>query len=343
MRPAVRSAVIAKPFEPVTILVFGATAHICLIPTTWFGGRLSAPPGLAERLRTSGTELEPDERDEPLPDEPLLECKQLFLRDLARHPQLPAEVTNLFLAEIATLGSVVEVSDGRKARRERQFGSAAEADRYHYLRNAIILGHWRLCLHWVREGNWPQRCLSMTEEDLFGEAILGLDRAIELFEPAHGTALATYAFQWIRQAVGRSRSFTDRLIRLPAHCRNGRSLHPTEYRRLTQIIYFSDPNAPDLESLPDPRSPDPVHAVSNAETDRSCGARLRIAFQEITERQADILRRRFGLGGLPPETLQAIASRYDLTRERVRQIEAAAITTLASGTVRKLLEAVAPE
>nr|MBP6594482.1 sigma-70 family RNA polymerase sigma factor [Candidatus Obscuribacter sp.] len=66
-------------------------------------------------------------------------------------------------------------------------------------------------------------------------------------------------------------------------------------------------------------------------------ANLYNAFSKLTDREADVLSLRFGLGEAEPETLESISQKYGLTRERVRQIEVAALKKLRSGESGKIL------
>lgn len=345
-RSAVGVVLPVPSFAPLAIQAAEVVATIRCVPLSWFAGRLNPPPGVAGRW--TAEEWPADEPCTATPEdvcleEPLLDCQELFLRDLGRHVRLPVDETNRLLGEASALGLIAEVPNGRRARRERQFHSDGDRGCFVRIRNRLIEGHWRLCLQWVREGAWPRRCQSMTEEDLFNEAVLGLARAVELFEPARETALGTYAFQWVRQALGRSRAFTDRLIRLPVHCQSERTLEPSEYRRLTRVLSFSEVGVPPADSLPDPRSADPADAASAAEAAVARTARLEVALQALTAREADVLRRRFGWDDRRDETLQEIADRLGISKERVRQIEAAALDGLGRGASRRLLEPVEPD
>jgi RNA polymerase sigma factor (sigma-70 family) len=195
--------------------------------------------------------------------------------------------------------------------------------------------------------------------DLVAEGNLGLIRAVEKFRWERGTRFSTYATWWIRQAIARALANQARLIRLPVHVEGllGR------YRRAKDALTQELGRAPelgeiaarlgvppeDLEGLEDlARTPlsletpvgqgegilqdiladqaDPGAAViANILRQQ---ADLRDILDALPPTERTIIRDRFGLDGGAPLTLEAIGRRMGVTRERVRQIEAAALRKL---------------
>ncbi|MCG3211878.1 MAG: RNA polymerase sigma factor SigA [Anaerolineae bacterium] len=204
--------------------------------------------------------------------------------------------------------------------------------------------------------------LGLTMEELCQEGVIGLMRAIDKWRPGQGaTRLSTYATWWIRQAIGRAVADQGRAIRLPVY-QAGRL---SRLRRVAARLNQENGAAASLEeiaaaanepvetvrelwgqaqppvSLDTPLGDDDdntpwgevVAGVENtprgAET-ALLAAIIEQALGELSAREEAILRMRFGLAGCSPEhqTLTRIAARYDLTRERIRQIEVEALAKL---------------
>ena len=201
--------------------------------------------------------------------------------------------------------------------------------------------------------------------DLIEEGNLGLMHALDKFDPERGFRFSTYASWWIRQGVERALHNQGRLVRLPVHLvrdmnaiyrhrrqfavANGREPSLEELavlcektpatieqllrrgeqvRSLDQPVESgSDQTLGDL--IPDEQGDDPHESFASSES-----VKLLLAWVDmLPERQRQVIERRYGLRGGEPETLEAIAVDLELTRERVRQIQAEALTRL-QGIVR---------
>jgi RNA polymerase primary sigma factor len=195
--------------------------------------------------------------------------------------------------------------------------------------------------------------------DLVQEGNLGLMRAIEKFEVRRGHKLSTYAHWWIKQAVVRALADKVRLIRLPVHLHErrrkiaaaandlgqdlGRSPEPIEIARRLQIPVevverslevVGEPTALEetgddeggspLSVLPDPGAVSPWAQLSRRDLNRAVEHTLR----SLPPREERVLRLRFGIGLPEPCTLDEIGERIHVSRERARQIEAAALRRL---------------
>lgn len=203
--------------------------------------------------------------------------------------------------------------------------------------------------------------------DLIQEGNIGLLKAIDRFDPAHGAKFSTYATWWIRQSITRAIADKKRLIRFPVHmvesvkkverardtlrAQLGRTPTTEELalevdlpvNRVRRILLapqepipmtaIQDLERPLEESIEDPSTPNPEAVVVQA--------RLKELLSEtmecLTEKEAEVVRLRFGLDDDNDYTLEDVGQMYGVTRERIRQIEAKALRKLAHpGRSKKL-------
>jgi RNA polymerase primary sigma factor len=196
--------------------------------------------------------------------------------------------------------------------------------------------------------------------DLVQEGNLGLLHGVEKFDHRRGFKFSTYGSWWIRQACIRAIQKQSRTVRLPSHVYDralrlqrvraaisNRLGRPPETEELGAALHVSREQVEDLMlvsqqlvSLDDPlfgsqnRIVADVIAEPEAADPDDAIDRDRIApdlgdlFSDLPRREQQVLRWRFGLGGERPHTLQEIGDRLDLSRERIRQIESAALAEL---------------
>jgi RNA polymerase sigma factor (sigma-70 family) len=196
--------------------------------------------------------------------------------------------------------------------------------------------------------------------DLVQEGNLGLIHAVGKFDWNKGFKFSTYATWWIRQAISRGIANTGRTIRLPAHAgdlltrihwsRTSLELKLGRRPTLDELADETDLSREKLvealrwrseplslsEPLGDERDSDfgdlvpDVNAVSPFDyaADSLLGEEITRLLAPLDEREATIIRLRFGLDQSAPRTLEEIGKHFNLTRERIRQIEAKAMSKL---------------
>ncbi len=266
---------------------------------------------------------------------------------------------SMYMQEARKIPLITAEEEASLAFRARNVGkAAAEA------RTALIEANLRLVVsvawRYVRPG--------IELEDLVQEGNIGLMKAISSFDPSKGFRLSTYALWWIRLAIKRYIANYGRQIRLPVHkVRKAYQLHqaldtlrrhgpePT-LAELAAFLNLTVKSTGDLlrqmalpVSLQEPTSQagqedgdderellDTIAADQSwepsqkAETDDIAVA-LNAAMAKLNERETLILKHRFGLGEADFLTLEEIGDMFSITRERVRQIESAALRKLGRG------------
>jgi RNA polymerase sigma factor (sigma-70 family) len=194
--------------------------------------------------------------------------------------------------------------------------------------------------------------------DRIQDGNIGLIKAVDRFQYRRGFKFSTYATWWIRQAIGRGIADRGRTIRIPVHL-NEVLTRLAATRRVLSRSLGHDPTAEELAErlrLPVARVRElletPGRTVSlqtpigdDAElgdlledmqiapadadvTRRDTGLQVQRALDTLSEREREVLRLRFGIGNAREHTLEEIGGRFSLTRERIRQIELAALRKL---------------
>jgi RNA polymerase primary sigma factor len=289
-----------------------------------------------------------DEADEVVPDQPLdtlVDEVDHEVREETR--ETSRENLRVYLREIARIPLLSRDDEAALARRVHAGDAAARA--------RLTEANLRLVVQIARR--YLNRGLPLP--DLIEEGNLGLLRAVEKFDGERGTRFSTYATWWIRQAIVRALANQARTIRLPVHVELLLGRYKREQQRLTQALERPPTmeelaaalgtTVEQLEELEEIRqrpvsletplgdeqgrlsdlvadpSADPRDAFASLFRER---ADLVTVLDDLAANERTVLRRRFGLEGDPPESLEAIGRRLGLTRERIRQIEGAGLRKL---------------
>ena len=250
------------------------------------------------------------------------------------------ELTNLKVSEIKEINRKMSIGEAKSKRAKKE----------------MIEANLRLVISIAKK--YTNRGLQFL--DLIQEGNIGLMKAVDKFEYRRGYKFSTYATWWIRQAITRSIADQARTIRIPVHMietinklnrisrqmtqENGKEPSPEELsikmampedkiRKVLKIakepISMETPIGDDEDShlgdfIEDGNILTPMESAAN----ESLGEATRSILGSLTPREAKVLRMRFGIDMNTDHTLEEVGKQFDVTRERIRQIEAKALRKL---------------
>jgi RNA polymerase sigma factor (sigma-70 family) len=282
----------------------------------------------------------------------------LYFHDIGQYPlltkldeaRLAQAIEAGVLAMVELRGENVEVSPLRRRQLLRQIREGEEAQR------TFVQSNLRLVVSIAKK----YQSSGLPLLDLIQEGNVGLIHAVEKFDWRKGFKFSTYATWWIRQAVSRGIANSARMIRLPVHVEDlsmlvrqaqghlqaqlgraatleelGREVGLSEEKLVEVLYHWLEPL-----SLSEPLREDGDGELADVVEDRTTASPFEAAAQtllpeevarllaRLDEREREILQLRFGLDSGEPRTLEEVGQHFDLSRERIRQIEARAMSKL---------------
>jgi RNA polymerase sigma factor (sigma-70 family) len=282
---------------------------------------------------------------------------RLYLTDIGQYPLLTkddevrlAQAIEAGASARAELEAAANLTPARKRELRRQLKAGEDAER------TFVQSNLRLVVSIAKK----YQASGLPLLDLIQEGNLGLMHAVEKFDWRKGFKFSTYATWWIRQAITRGIANTGRTIRLPVHAGDtlarlqkararlelklGRPATLSELSaevempedKVTEALRF----AAEPLSLSEPLREDGDAELGDVVEDRSAESPFEVAatallpeeiarlLSPLDEREREILKLRFGLDRGEPRTLEEVGEHFNLTRERIRQIEARAMSKL---------------
>ena len=301
------------------------------------------------------SEEDEDEEEEESEEEEGSENKDPFIE--TNKAKAPSDSVRVYLKEIGEIPLMTAEEEYETAK------LAAEGDPV--AKEKMIASNLRLVVSIAKE--YSNRGLSL--QDLIQEGNLGLMHAVEKFDYTKGFRFSTYATWWIKQSIARAIANQSRDIRLPVHLTEQINRINRTQRSLLQEL-GREPTAAEIAAKLDGMTPerveelqklamDPVSLESPAgeEETSTLGDFVQDAnaispemyaenevireqvdkmLKELPEREEQIIRMRFGLDGTgKPKTLEEVGKNWNVTRERIRQLEAKALRRLQMQLKRK--------
>lgn len=265
------------------------------------------------------------------------------------HETAHGDTLQLYLREIGQIRLLTPAEEITLAKRIRRGDSRA--------REQMIKANLRLVVKIARD----YEGLGLPLLDLVNEGNIGLMKGVERFDPTKGAKLSTYASWWIKQAIKRALANQSKTIRLPVHVvdkvadmrraevklRDALDRDPTDeeiaeelgmsprrvrmYRQASRApvsldapLGTEDDSAHVAEVVADPNAAAPFERLVSANDH----ALVREVLATLSERESRILALRFGLDDGRPKTLEEVGEHFDVTRERIRQIQEEALQKL---------------
>lgn len=269
-------------------------------------------------------------------------------------------VLSIYLKEINKIPLLTREEENKYARK------AADGDQY--AKEKLVNANLRFVVNVAKK--YQNQGLPLS--DLINEGNIGLMNAIERFDVDKGYHFISYAVWWIRQAILKAICEKSRMIRLPLN-RANELVQIEKAKKQLQSEHGEEPEVADIAKEVS-MNPDHVADLINISRDlvsletpvysekdssslgdfieddgykhpeeqmmsKSLVDDINNVLSTLTEKESDIIERRFGLNGKSPLSLKEIGDRYDLTKERIRQIEKKAIKRLQHPSRSQYLEA----
>ena len=323
------------------------------------------PDGMSEdQLRADEAAALEDEIDAEAENDSAKDVDEANLDDFGRYQSGEVKINDsvrMYLKEIGKYNLLKPAEETALAQK------VAAGDKE--AKDQLIQANLRLVISIAK--HYQNRCKAMHLLDLIQEGNLGLMKAVEKFDWQKGFKFSTYATWWIRQAITRAIADQERTIRIPVHMVEtinkmtrvqrqliqelGRepspeeisakldgALSPEKIREIQRIamdpMSLDDPMGEEGDShrgdfIEDKEDQSPEEYTTKA----LLRERLYEIMQDLTDREQKVLILRYGLNDNRPRTLEEVGKEFNVTRERIRQIEAKAIKKLRHPTRAKQL------
>jgi len=277
-----------------------------------------------------------------------------YLNEIGRHRLLTAD-EEITLARQVQRGLELEKKEEPltpRERREVRLGKKAK--------ERMIVHNLRLVVNVAKKYTKLLRNGGLAFEDLIQEGTLGLDRAVDLFDPTKGYKFSTYSYWWIRQGITRAIYTKDRVVRVPQHMLE-KLQKASNYKRDCLQESGYEPSIRELAEHVEMTPQDFANLVARTNTHRSLDSlckedgsplidliadeseanllmlevtkeevyeQLQLAFFRLTERERSVVSACFGLDGKAPKTRVELGREQGVSRESIRQLEVKGVNKL---------------
>jgi len=277
-----------------------------------------------------------------------------YLNEIGRHRLLTAD-EEITLARQVQRGLELEKKEKPltpRERREVRLGKKAK--------ERMIVHNLRLVVNVAKKYTKLLRNGGLAFEDLIQEGTLGLDRAVDLFDPTKGYKFSTYSYWWIRQGITRAIYTKDRVVRVPQHMLE-KLQKASNYKRDCLQESGYEPSIRELAEHVEMTPHDYANLVARTNTHRSLDSlckedgsplidliadeseanllmlevtkeevyeQLQLAFFRLTERERSVVSACFGLDGKAPKTRVELGREQGVSRESIRQLEVKGVNKL---------------
>jgi RNA polymerase sigma factor (sigma-70 family) len=256
---------------------------------------------------------------QPANEKRVLDTFEFLVRQLASYPVLTANQERALIVRFVDMcDALVLDENGRETTHRVPEPDCIEE--YFEVRDKLVLHNLRLCFQIAKDFAWNREEIL----DLFEAGVIGMMRAIDRIDPARGTRFSTYASHWIRNYVRMTARELHTIIHVPTYLyRLPTNERPRLIFRSLSAIEGTD-EGDSVRDLVDSSELTPSSEMEWSER----SAVMQELLTRLSDREAAILRRRFGMDGHRRETLSEVGVSMNLTKERVRQLELRALARL---------------
>lgn len=277
-----------------------------------------------------------------------------YLNEIGRHRLLTAD-EEITLARQVQKGIELEKKEEPLTPKERRLVRLGKK-----AKERMIVHNLRLVVNVAKKYTKLLRNGGLAFEDLIQEGTIGLDRAVDLFDPTKGYKFSTYSYWWIRQGITRAIYTKDRVVRVPQHMLE-KLQKSYNFKRDFMQEHGYEPSVAQVAESVEMTAKDYANLVARTNTHRSLDSlvredgsplvdlipdeseanllmvevtkeevyeQLQLAFFRLTDRERSVMSACYGLDGSEPKTRAELGREQNVSRESIRQLEAKGITKL---------------